>query len=77
MTDAPEKTAKTVTRAEIAAAVRPVFDAGSGTREDLLDAALRASARPDVVDMISRLAPFKTYANLRQIWVDLPDLPVR
>lgn len=66
-----------VTRTEVAAAIRAVFDSGSGTREDLLDAALQSKARSEVVQAISLLPPFKTYANLRQLWPDLPEMPVR
>ncbi|MEX1141654.1 MAG: hypothetical protein WD993_03285 [Thermoleophilaceae bacterium] len=77
MTTAAETTETTVTRTEIADAVRAVFDSGTGTREDLLDAALQAKARSEAIEAISKLPPFKTYANLRQLWPDLPDMPVR
>lgn len=77
MTTPTQTTPTPVTRTEVAAAVRAVFDSGSGTREDMLDAALQAKARSEVVQAISKLPPFKTYGHLRQIWPDLPDMPVR
>lgn len=77
MTTPTQTTETAVTRTEVAAAVRVVFDSGSGTREDLLDAAFQAKARSEVVEAVSKLPPFKTYGSLRQIWPDLPDMPVR
>ncbi|GAA4931745.1 hypothetical protein ACFPM3_03465 [Streptomyces coeruleoprunus] len=62
-----------VTRAEIADHLAGLFTNGAMNRSDLLIAA--ASARPEVRAVLEQL-PDRRYTELRQVWEDLPALPV-
>ncbi|MEU6754900.1 hypothetical protein [Streptomyces sp. NPDC046685] len=62
-----------VTRMEIADHLSGLFTNGAMGRSDLLIAA--AGARPEVRDVLSRL-PERRYTELRQVWEDLPAIPV-
>jgi hypothetical protein len=62
-------------RVEIADHVEEAFRHGPATREDLLGEAVRTGARPAVIDVLGRL-PERPYPTLRELWADLPGLPV-
>ncbi|MCC9738465.1 DUF2795 domain-containing protein [Streptomyces sp. MNU89] len=62
-----------VTRIEIADHVSALFANGAVSKHDLLIGA--ASARPEVLDVLKEL-PDRRYTELRQVWEDLPALPV-
>lgn len=75
MSIAPAESAAPVTRIEIADAVDAVFSAGPATRTDLLAAATAGGARDGLVSVLSRL-PDRQYLQLRQLWEDIPDVPI-
>ncbi|MGA5148202.1 hypothetical protein ACPCSF_24660 [Streptomyces griseoincarnatus] len=62
-----------VTRIEIADHLAGVFANGAVTKHDLLIAA--ADARVEVRDVLAEL-PDRRYTELRQVWEDLPRVPV-
>ena len=65
----------TTTRAELADHIRTAFATGPATRTDLLAAAVASNARPPLIDILHRL-PDRAYPTLRDLWPDLPDLPI-
>ncbi|EFE79069.1 hypothetical protein K7395_02435 [Streptomyces filamentosus] len=62
-----------VTRTEIADHLAALFANGALTKHDLLIGA--ATARAEVREVLRQL-PDRSYTELRQIWEDLPRLPV-
>ncbi|WP_175410001.1 DUF2795 domain-containing protein [Streptomyces sp. TRM64462] len=62
-----------VTRTEIADHLTGVFANGAISRSDLLIAA--AGARPEVREVLEQL-PDRRYTELRQVWQDLPAVPI-
>ncbi|MBT2415048.1 hypothetical protein J7I94_31675 [Streptomyces sp. ISL-12] len=62
-----------VTRIEIADHLAGVFANGAVTKHDLLIAA--AVARAEVRDVLAELRD-RRYTELRQVWEDLPWVPV-
>jgi hypothetical protein len=62
-----------VTRLEIAQYLSRLFANGAVGRSDLLIGA--AGARPEVRELLSRL-PDRRYTEPRQVWEDLPGVPV-
>ncbi len=64
-----------ITRVEIADHVRDVFQRGSVTRTELLAGAADHGARPAVLDTLQRL-PDRVYRELRELWPDIPDVPI-
>lgn len=65
-----------VTRVEIAGAVGDAFGVRSVTRAELVEQAVAAGARPVVVTMLRSL-PERRFNDLRQLWDDLPEMPVQ
>lgn len=63
-----------VTRREIADHLSPLFANGGVSRHDLLIGA--ADARPEVRKVLEQLPPDRRYTELRQVWEDLPAIPV-
>ncbi|GAA4199579.1 DUF2795 domain-containing protein [Actinocatenispora rupis] len=68
-------TVRAVTRIEIADHVESAFAAGPASREALRTAARTADARPALLALLDTL-PDRQYAELRQLWTDLPDTPI-
>lgn len=64
-----------VTRIEIANHIEAAFGPVPASRADLIAAARDSGARDETIQLLQRL-PDKQYARLRQLWVDLPDVPV-
>jgi hypothetical protein len=62
-----------VTRIEIADQLAGLFANGAVSKHDMLIAA--AVARPEVLEVLSAL-PDRRYTELRQVWEDLPRVPV-
>ncbi|MFG2681041.1 hypothetical protein [Streptomyces sp. NPDC048392] len=62
-----------VTRIEIADQLEGLFANGAVSKHDMLIAA--AGARPEVLEVLSVL-PDRRYTELRQVWEDLPRVPV-
>jgi hypothetical protein len=62
-----------VTRIEIADQLAGLFANGAVSKHDMLIAA--ADARPEILEVLSAL-PDRRYTELRQVWEDLPRLPV-
>lgn len=71
-----EQQSAVVTRALVAAAVGDAFDGRSVTREQLVQLATDAAASPTMVHCL-RTLPAGRYTDLRQLWADLPPMPVR
>jgi len=67
--------ASTITRVEIAESVHAAFQSGPAHRDDLLVVAVRNRARPVVIALLHDLPP-RSFADLRQLWEVLPDVPV-
>jgi hypothetical protein len=64
-----------ITRAELADHIEAAFATGPATPGGLLAAAIATNARPPVIDTLRRL-PDKTYTSIRDLWYDLPDVPI-
>ncbi|MDA8321492.1 MAG: DUF2795 domain-containing protein [Actinomycetota bacterium] len=64
-----------VTRKEIARHTADAFDYPPATSSDLIEAAAASGARPEVIAVLRRL-PGGTYSHLREVWGDLPGIPV-
>lgn len=64
------------TRTEVAAAIASAFTLHGVGRDVLVERARHAGARSEVVAVLERL-PARDYSDLRQVWADLPDMPVR
>ncbi|MGY0065683.1 hypothetical protein ACWZEH_02320 [Streptomyces sp. QTS137] len=62
-----------VTRIEIAGQLAGLFTNGAVSKHDMLIAA--AGARSEVLQVLSAL-PDRRYTELRQVWEDLPRIPV-
>ncbi|MCC9710657.1 hypothetical protein E4N62_38720 [Streptomyces sp. MNU76] len=62
-----------VTRIEIADELAGLFTNGAVSKHDMLIAAV--GARPEVREVLSAL-PDRRYTELRQVWEDLPRVPV-
>lgn len=63
-------------RLEIADAIGERFTGAPQTREELVELAKEEHASTEVLLALSSLQPDKRYAGLRELWPDLPDLPV-
>lgn len=64
-----------VTRVEIADHIHDAFDADRPvTGDELFMSARRNGARPEVLHTLERLPG--TYVRLRDLWSDLPGVPV-
>lgn len=66
----------TVTRTEILHAVRAAFDGTGATKPVLLAAAEHAHARPEAIEILNRLPEHAELRHVRELWAQLPDLPV-
>ncbi|HEY3502688.1 MAG TPA: DUF2795 domain-containing protein [Actinocatenispora sp.] len=75
MTLALAADARTVTRTEIADHVETAFTVGAADRDALLATARTAGARAEVLAVLATL-PDRHYAELRQLWTDLADVPI-
>lgn len=65
-----------VTRLEVAEMVAGAFDQHDVVlRDDLIAAALEASARPEVLDVLAHVSNSK-FHSVRDLWRDLGHLPV-
>jgi len=64
-----------VTRVEILDAVEGAFAAGSASRGELVEVARLHQARPELIALLETL-PDRRYTHQRQLWVDLPHVPV-
>jgi hypothetical protein len=62
-------------RTEIADHVAPTFGKGSATKDELLATAHSNGAPSAVLDELQRL-PEQSYRDLRELWPELPGLPV-
>jgi hypothetical protein len=64
-----------VTRTELADHIQAAFTTEPATRADLLAAAVASNARPQAIQLLHQL-PNWTYASIRELWYDLPGVPV-
>lgn len=65
----------TVTRVDIAEYTISAFTTAPATRDDLLSAAVAGSAPPGLIEVLESL-PEGRYNSLRDLWPELPDVPV-
>lgn len=63
------------TRIEIAEHTAEAFTGATVTREQLLAVATQTGARPAVLRVLERL-PDVPFHELRELWPDLPDVPI-
>lgn len=68
-------TSAPVTRVEILDLLDATFAAGPANRTTLIGVARTQGARAELIDLLERL-PERQYAHQRQLWTDLPDIPV-
>ncbi len=64
-----------LTRIEIAEHVEAAFDHGPANRDALLSAAHTSHARQALLQILDTL-PDRNYAELRQLWTDLSEVPI-
>jgi len=64
-----------VTRREVLDAIYPAFANGGASRDEIIAAATAAEPRPEITAMLERL-PVRRYANVRDLWSDLPEMPI-
>lgn len=64
-----------VTRLEMVEIVANAFRSSLPTRTELLSAAVEERARPEVISLLEQL-PDRRYQDVRDIWTELPDVPV-
>lgn len=69
-------TPEQVSRTEVARAVAAAFGVRGASRDDLLAAATEAGARREVLDLLRGLRT-REFNDLRQLWSELPEMPVR
>ncbi len=72
--DVPAETTP-VTRVEIADHLETAFTGGPVGRQGLVAAAAETTARTAVVEVLASL-PERHYSQLRQLWEDLPEVPI-
>jgi hypothetical protein len=72
--DVPAETTP-VTRVEIADHLETAFAGGPVGRQDLVATAVATTARTAVVEVLASL-PARQYSQLRQLWEDLPEVPI-
>ncbi|WP_092555998.1 DUF2795 domain-containing protein [Actinoplanes derwentensis] len=60
---------------ELVQHLETAFAAGPVTSAGLLDAATVSAARPAVLAVLEQL-PKRSYGTIRDLWYELPDLPV-
>lgn len=64
-----------VTRREVLDAIYPAFVNGGAGRDAIIAAATAADPRPEIMAMLEKL-PARHYPNVRDVWSDLPEMPV-
>jgi hypothetical protein len=64
-----------VSRMEIVDTVDSAFETGGADRSEILTAAVATGARPEVIETLERL-PDRRFADVRELWQELPELPV-
>jgi hypothetical protein len=63
-----------VSRFEIAECIGDLLDVGPAARAVLLATARRRGAPPGLLLVLNQL-PDRTYRDLRDLWLELPDVP--
>lgn len=77
MDERPLERARPVSRAEVAGYIRPAFDDGPASVEELRATALEQGARAEVIAVLDELRDTRRrFMELRNVWIELPDLPV-
>lgn len=71
----PHTSQPVVTRTEIVDAIGDAFTGSEINKQTLVDTAQRGDARPEVIDLLSRL-PERRYWQPQQIWLELPNIPI-
>jgi cellobiose phosphorylase len=64
-----------VSRIELVQAVGAAFGSRGASRDDLLAAASEAGARREVLDLLRALRA-REFNDVRQLWSELPEMPV-
>jgi hypothetical protein len=70
-----EGTKLSTTRTEIVEHVEDAFGAGGADRAELVAAAERNAAPQRVLDLLRRL-PDRRYRHVRDLWAEVPEVPV-
>lgn len=65
-----------VTRFEILDAVESAFGGPPVTKSQIVDTARDAQARAEVLHTLARLDDYRRFSSIRDLWVDLKDVPV-
>lgn len=69
------RSTKEVTRVEVADEVGDAFPPGGTTKGELVEAARHRRVRPQVVGLLESL-PERRYRHLRELWEQLPRVPI-
>jgi hypothetical protein len=69
-----QASATAVTRREILDAIYPAFTSGGANTDEII-AAATAAARPEILEMLEKL-PARRYPSIREMWSDLPEMPI-
>jgi hypothetical protein len=64
-----------VTRREVLDAIYPAFASGGAGKNEILAAAAGAEPRSEITAMLGRL-PARRYPSVRDVWSDLPEMPI-
>ncbi len=65
-----------VTRTEIIQCIKGAFGTRAVPREELIEHARRAGARPALVGLLQRLPNDRPYSHVRDLWYPLEDVPL-
>jgi len=64
-----------ITRREVLDAIYPAFANGGAGKNEILAAAAGAEPRSEITAMLGRL-PARRYRSVRDVWSDLPEMPI-
>lgn len=76
MSDSAGQHTAQVTRMQLLELVEGAFTRTGATKEDIVATARDHHANPAVLQALDRLDPNRKFATVRDMWADLPDLPV-
>lgn len=70
-----ETTTARVSRTEVAAHIRGAFASGPADTARIREQARATGARTEVLEALEEL-PSRSFLDLRQVWTELPEMPV-
>jgi hypothetical protein len=64
-----------ITRREVLDAIYPAFARDGASKDEIVAAAVTAEPRSEIVELLGRL-PARRYPSVREVWSDLPEMPI-